>query len=82
MIGKIIGAFVGSKAAKQTSAIGGPTGAALGVVAPMILRRVSIPAMLAIAAGGYAMKKLNERSGDSEEKPTEPVAPSRPVTAL
>ena len=37
MIGKIIGAYVGGQAAKNTSAIGGPAGAALGVFAPMVL---------------------------------------------
>ena len=58
MIGKVIGAYLGGKAAKQTSAIGGPAGAALGVIAPMVLRRISLPAMLAMAAGGYVMKKV------------------------
>ena len=58
MIGKIIGAYVGGQAAKKTSAIGGPAGAALGVIAPMVLRRISLPAMAAMAAGGYIMKKV------------------------
>ena len=58
MIGKVIGAYLGGKAAKQTSALGGPAGAALGVIAPMILRRISLPAMVAMAAGGYVMKKV------------------------
>ncbi|RDC59220.1 hypothetical protein HME9302_00405 [Alteripontixanthobacter maritimus] len=61
MIGRLIGAFVGSKAAKQTSAIGGSTGAVLGVLAPTILRRMSIPGMLAIGAGGYLVKKLADK---------------------
>ena len=58
MIGKIIGAYVGSKAAKKSSALGGPAGAALGVIAPMVLRRISLPAMAAMAVGGYVMKKV------------------------
>ena len=62
MIGKIIGAYAGEKLAKQTTALGGASGAALGVVGATILRRVSLPAMIALGAGGYVAKKLYERS--------------------
>ena len=48
MIGKIIGAFVGDRLAKETNAIGGASGAALGVVASTVLRRISLPAMVAL----------------------------------
>ncbi|MDG6077805.1 hypothetical protein E3U23_01155 [Erythrobacter litoralis] len=61
MIGKVIGAFVGDRLAKQTSGIGGAGGAALGVVAATVLRRMSLPAMLAIGAGGYLAKKMSEK---------------------
>ncbi|MXP27690.1 hypothetical protein GRI58_02490 [Porphyrobacter algicida] len=61
MLGKIIGAFVGGRVAEKTSGVGGPTGAALGVLAPAILRRLSIPGMLALAAGGYIAKRIDER---------------------
>ena len=61
MIGRIIGAVAGNKLAQQTRGIGGGIGVALGVIAPTILRRMSIPAMLAVAAGGYAFKKFTER---------------------
>ena len=60
MLGKIIGAFVGGKVAERSRNIGGGTGAALGVLAPLVLRRVSLPAMLAIGAGGFLAKKLSE----------------------
>lgn len=63
MIGKVIGAFVGDKLAKQTRGLNGASGAALGVIATTVLRRMSLPAMLAIAAGGFAAKKLSERGG-------------------
>ena len=66
MIGKIIGAFVGNKVAKQTRGLGGGAGAALGVVAPMLLRRISLPTMLALGAGGYAAKKLAEKNRASK----------------
>lgn len=65
MIGRLIGAFVGSKAAKQTTAMGGTTGAVLGVLAPTILRRMSIPGMLAIGAGSYLVKKLADKKDDT-----------------
>lgn len=61
MIGKILGAFLGGKAAQHARGISGPTGAALGVLAPVILRRMSWPAMAAIGVGGYLAKKAMDR---------------------
>ena len=65
MIGKIIGAFVGGKVAQRTRGLEGPTGAAIGVLAPAILRRISLPTMLAVSAGGLLAKKLSEASKSS-----------------
>ena len=62
MIGKIIGAYVGDKMAKQTSSVGGATGAALGVVATTLLRRMSLPAMITLGAAGYFGKKLLDKA--------------------
>lgn len=67
MIGKLAGAFLGSKAAERTRGLGGPTGAALGVLAPAIIRRLSWPAMIALGVGGYIAKKVVDRA---ETKPT------------
>ena len=63
MIGKIIGAYAGDKLAKRVDGlgIGGAGGAALGVVAAGVLRRMSLPAMIALGAGGYVAKKVFER---------------------
>jgi hypothetical protein len=61
MIGKIIGGIVGAKAADHVRGIGGTGGALLGVGAATLARRLSLPAMLALAAGGYAFKRLSER---------------------
>ncbi|GAA4647550.1 hypothetical protein GCM10023115_55120 [Pontixanthobacter gangjinensis] len=61
MFGKILGAFIGSKAAQQTRNIGGPAGAAIGVASTILLRRMSLPAMAAVAVGGYAFKKFAEK---------------------
>ena len=63
MIGKILGAVLGAQAADHTSKVGGAGGAVLGVVAASALRRMSLPAMLALGAGGYAYKKWSEKRG-------------------
>lgn len=86
MIGKIIGAGIGAKAAQHTSKIGGPWGAAIGAAAPMVLRRLSIPAMIALAAGGYAVKKLTEKKDEpqnatSKKKTAPQVEPPKTSTA-
>ena len=76
MIGKVIGAFVGDRIAKQTKGVGGATGAALGVVATTVLSRMSLPAMLALGAGGFVAKKMMKKdsgvatSGSSENAAT------------
>ncbi len=68
MIGKVIGAFVGDRIAKQTKGVGGATGAALGVVATSLLRRMSLPAMIALGAGGYVAKKMMDKNiGDAAD---------------
>lgn len=58
MIGKILGAFVGGKVAQHVRGIEGPTGAAIGVLAPALLRRLSLPTMIALGVGGYLAKKV------------------------
>ena len=61
MIGKILGAVLGAQAAEHTSKVGGAGGAVLGVAAASVLRRMSLPAMLALGAGGSAYKNWSER---------------------
>lgn len=62
MIGKIIGAVAGAQAAKHSRNLGGPAGAVLGALAVPIVRRMRFPALLMLGAGGYLIKKLNDRS--------------------
>jgi hypothetical protein len=64
MIGKVLGAFVGGKAAQHVRGIESPTGAALGVLAPMLLRRLGWPAMAALGIGGYLAKKALDRAAE------------------
>ena len=92
MIGKIIGAYAGDKLAKKVDGfgIGGAGGAALGVVAATVLRRMSLPAMLALGAGGYVAKKVFEKksrgegaaeSGTIDETPKKAAAPKKKAKA-
>ncbi|WP_199799688.1 hypothetical protein [Pseudoblastomonas halimionae] len=69
MIGKIIGAFVGGKAAQQSRGIDGPAGALIGVAAASALRRLSIPAMIALGAGGYLAKKYFDKQQAENDAP-------------
>ena len=79
MIGKVIGAYVGDKIAKQTSVgIGGAGGAALGVIAATALRRLSLPAMIALGAGGYLAKKLTEKKAAQPQAPEVTAKPAKP----
>lgn len=72
MIGKMIGAFVGEKVARQTDGIGGATGAVLGVVAATVLRRMSLPGILAVGAGAYLYKKYSDRQDDAVQAAATP----------
>ena len=65
MIGKLIGAGIGASLTKQTRKIGGPAGAILGAIAVPVLARMRLPTMLALAGGGYVIKKLTEK-GDPD----------------
>ncbi|MEO6041070.1 MAG: hypothetical protein ABIP41_04150 [Croceibacterium sp.] len=69
MIGKLIGAIAGAKAADHMRGVSGTTGAVLGAALPIVLRRLSLPAMLAIAAGGYAFKRYQDKQERRRAKP-------------
>jgi len=78
MFSKIIGAIAGSKLSQNVSGIGGPGGAALGVGAATIAKRLSIPALIAISAGGYFAKKhFDKKEAEKTATKTPPkVKPS------
>ncbi len=67
MIGKILGGIAGAKAADHMRGVGGTGGALLGVGAATLARRLSLPAMLAIAAGGYAFKRYSDKRAAREK---------------
>ncbi|WP_271079162.1 hypothetical protein [Aurantiacibacter sp. MUD61] len=61
MIGKIIGAVVGARAAQNVRSIEGPGGAVLGALAVPIISRLRLPTLLALGAGGYFIKKMADK---------------------
>lgn len=73
MLGKIIGARMGQELARRTSNLSTTAGAAIGAVAPTVLRRVGIPALVVLGVGGFAVKKLLDRrkAQESGEKSVE-----------
>ena len=79
MIGKVIGAFVGDRLAKQTGSIGGASGATLGVVATGVLRRMSLPAMVALGVGGYIVKKVIDKKQAGDDTTTPPHTSTAPA---
>jgi hypothetical protein len=72
MFGKIIGAVAGSKLAESTRGIGGPGGALLGIGAATIAKRLSLPALIAVSAGGYFVKKRLDKKRAAEPTPKAP----------
>lgn len=62
MLGKILGAVIGSKAAKsQPGGLGGTGGALFGMGAAALARRMGPVGLIAAAAGGYAWKRYNDK---------------------
>ena len=63
MLGKIIGAIVGAKAARsEPGGLGGTGGALLGAAVPMVLRRFGPLGLVAVAVGGYAYKRYSDKA--------------------
>lgn len=76
MLQKIIGAAIGAKLAKNSPAVGGATGAALGAAVPFVLSRISLPAMVALGVGGYVAKRwLDKEKAEQAPRPAPPSAP-------
>jgi hypothetical protein len=80
MIGKIIGAIAGAKAAEHTRGLGGPGGALLGAGAVAVARRLGPLGLLAAAAGGYWLKRRNDKAENAKPKKRPPrTAKSKPA---
>lgn len=61
MFGKLIGAAAGAEASKFTSAFDGPAGAIMGALAVPLVRRLSLPALVVLGAGGYFAKRYMDK---------------------
>lgn len=73
MLGKIAGAWLGSRVAGRQS---GAKGAILGLGAAALARR-SVPALAAVALGGWAFSKWRDKRRRSPSYPSD-AAPSPP----
>ena len=62
MIKNLIGAKLGAEIAKKSTKVGTKSGAALGAIAPLAIARLSLPALVAVGAGGYLLKRYRDRS--------------------
>ena len=67
MLGKLAGAWLGNRVAGSNS---GAKGALLGYGAATLARR-SVPALAAVALGGWAFKKFRERRGRAPSYPSD-----------
>lgn len=79
MFGKIVGAFAGSKLAQGARGVGGPTGAALGMGAAMVAKRLSLPALVAVTVGGYFAKKYFDKQETVTADPATPPTVRKPT---
>lgn len=61
MLGKLIGAIVGERAARHVSGVSGTGGAVLGAVAPTVIRRLGPAGLIAALAGGYLLKRYADK---------------------
>jgi hypothetical protein len=68
MLGKIFGAMAGKTTAEHSGAMGGKTGAILGLAGATLLKRVSLPGLIAVTVGGYALKKWKDKRDAEEAK--------------
>lgn len=76
MIKNIIGAVAGAKLAQNTKVDNG-TGAILGSVAPALIARMSLPAMIAIGAGGYLFKRYRDQQTEKQADTVSPMPTTR-----
>jgi hypothetical protein len=71
MLGKLAGAWLGSKVAGRNE---GAKGAILGYGAAALARR-SVPALAAVALGGWAFKKWRDKRRSHPSYPQEATPP-------
>jgi hypothetical protein len=75
MLGKLAGAWIGAKAAGRNQ---GAKGAILGIAAETAAKRI-VPALAALALGGWAFKKWRDKRRAHPSYPSE-AAPRVPAS--
>lgn len=80
MIRKLIGAAIGASVAKRHPAAGGVTGVVLASAVPFVIRRLSLPGMIAMGVGGYVAKRYMDRKESAmTATPALPPPPTNPI---
>lgn len=69
MIGKLIGALVGKRASRHIEGVNETGGALLGAAAVPVIRRLGPLGLVAMAAGGYAFMRHQEKKAQVAASP-------------
>lgn len=80
MIKNILGAAVGARLARNTTKVDNGTGAILGSIAPALIARMSLPALVVIGAGGYLLKRHRDQQAGNGTG-SQPASPAASTTA-
>ncbi|MEO5706846.1 MAG: hypothetical protein ABIT10_04185 [Alteraurantiacibacter sp.] len=78
MFGKLLGAAAGAEASKFSRAFDGTTGAVMGALAVPLVRRLSLPALVVLGAGGYFAKRYMDKR-EAENSTTQGRNRARPA---
>jgi len=81
MIGKVIGAIAGQQAAKHIGGKNEALGAIAGAAAATALSRVKPIRLLALVAGGFALKHYMDRQSNAPSTPAAAKKDNVPPTA-
>lgn len=81
MIKNILGAVVGAKLAEKSTKVDNGTGAILGSIAPAVIARMSLPALIAVGAGGYLFKRHRDQQAAANGNASEPMVPTPRIPA-
>ena len=77
MIGKMIGAYAGERAARHVDGLNGTAGALLGAGGVAAIKKIGPFGLLAALAGGYALKRhLDHNRQERDEEGPAPKAGS------
>lgn len=66
MLKNILGAAIGAQLVRHDPVKGGLAGAVTASAVPMVLSRLSLPALVAIGLGGYLLKKKHDEKAGAQ----------------